>query len=62
MEAYAACALENTDITLPNPNEVQQVMNEEPEVYDYEDDKEFDINKAKNTKTQVDAEEAVEDK
>ena len=37
-------------------------MNEAPEVYDYEDDKEFYINKAKNTKTQVDAEEAVEDK
>ena len=36
-------------------------MNEAPEVSDYKDDKDFDIDEAKNTETQVDSEEGVED-
>ena len=71
VESAAAGALTNTDITLPHPNEVQQVMNEAPVVYDDKDYDNFDendiifdviIDKANNTDTQVDAEESVEDK
>ena len=60
MESDVARALANTDITLPNPNEVPQVMNGAPEVSDNDYDEDFDINKDRNTDTQVDAEEAVE--
>ena len=52
MEPDVARALANTDITLPHPNEVPQVMNEAPEVSDNEYDKDFDINKDRNTDTQ----------
>ena len=71
VEAAAACALSNTDITLLHPNEVQQVMNKAQAVSDYEDDNDFDendiifhiiINEAKNTKIQFDAKEALEEK
>ena len=50
MEA-AACELENSDITLPNPNDVPHVINEAPAVSDDEDDEDFDNDEAKNTKT-----------
>ena len=60
VEAASTRILANADITLPHPNEVPQVMNEAPAVSDDEDDKDFDINKSEITKTQVDADEAVE--
>ena len=60
VEESAARALANPDITFPHPKEVPQVMNEAPEVSHDEDDEEFDINKAENTKTQVDDKEPVE--
>ena len=60
LEAYDARALKNSDITFPHPNKLPQVMNEAPAVSDDEYDKDFDIDKADNNETQVDAEEAVE--
>ena len=71
MESAAARALAKADINFPHPNEVPQVMNEAPSVYDDEDDDNFYDNdiifdvviyESENTKTQVDAEEAIEDK
>ena len=71
VEAAAACALENADITVPNPNEVTKVLNLAPEVSDDEDyensednDIIFDaiIEKSENTETQAYAEEVVKDK
>ena len=57
--AASARAVSNSDITLPHPNKLPKIMNEAPAVSDDEDDEDFDIDEADNTKIQVDAEEAV---
>ena len=57
--AASAFALTNYDITLLHHNEVPQVINEATTASDDEDDEDFNINVANNTKTKVDAEEAV---
>ena len=59
VEVAANRALSNTEITLPHTNEVPQVINEATTASDDEDDEDFNINVANNTKTKVDAEEAV---
>ena len=70
VEAADARTLVKTDIKLPHPNGVLQVMNEAPSVSDDEDYDDFDnndiifdviINEANKNEVQVDADEAVED-
>ena len=62
VEAASARALKKSYITLPHHIELSQVINKAPEVSYDEYNKDFNINEAENTKTQVHAEETVEDK